>query len=153
MEPRTITLPVTFRVGSLKALGPASGPQQEWATREVPERPGRPGRRYGLTIGAGGNTQMAARARHGDRRLSAHADLAPFLEGLFDRLAAMLEVPVFACCDRPQPTWPGCAGAAAPASTSTRSGRWSSASTPPWPTSPPASGRRAPTVGWPGARP
>jgi hypothetical protein len=107
MEPRMITLPVTFRVGSLPTLGPVAGPQQEWASREDPERPGR---RYGLTIGAGGNTRIAARARHGDRRLHAHADLAPFIEALFDKLAAMLEVPVFACCDQPQPDLAGVCG-------------------------------------------
>jgi DNA-directed RNA polymerase subunit RPC12/RpoP len=33
----------------------------------------------------------------------AYADLAPFVEALFDQLAALLERPVFACCDSPQP--------------------------------------------------
>ena len=32
-----------------------------------------------------------------------YADLAPFGEALFDQLAALLERPVFACCDSPQP--------------------------------------------------
>jgi hypothetical protein len=95
MEPRTITLPVTFRVGSLRTLGLAGGPQQVWATAD------RRGRRYELTIGDVGDTKMAARARHGDRRLNAHADLAPFVEALFDKLAELLEEPVLACCDQP----------------------------------------------------
>jgi hypothetical protein len=109
MEPRTINLPVTVRVGSRPVLGPpAGGPTQVWATVEVPDDR-RGGRRYELTIGAGvGNTRMAARAihadrRHGDRRLYAQADLTPFVEALFDQLAALLERPVFACCDSPQP--------------------------------------------------
>jgi hypothetical protein len=109
MEPRTINLPVTFRVGSRPVLGaPAGGSTQVWATVEVPDdRHG--GRRYELTIGTGvGDTRMAARAihadrRHGDRRLYAQADLTPFVEALFDQLAELLERPVFACCDDPTP--------------------------------------------------
>ena len=99
MEPRTINLPVTFRVGSLPTLrGPAAGSYQVWATDDRPR-----GGHYELTVGDVGNLRMAAWARHGDRRLNAHADLAPFVEALFDQLAELLERPVFACCDSPQP--------------------------------------------------
>jgi hypothetical protein len=44
----------------------------------------------------------------------AYADLAPFVEDLFDQLAAVLERPVFACCDSPQPDRPGPAKPAGP---------------------------------------
>jgi hypothetical protein len=107
MEPRTITLPVTFQVGSRPTLGPpAGGSHQVWATLEVPDDR-RGDRSYALSIGVDvGNTRMTAKARHddrryGDRRLNAQADLAPFVEALFDKLAELLERPVFACCDQP----------------------------------------------------
>jgi hypothetical protein len=98
LEPRTTTLPVTFRVGSLRALGPP-GSERGWVAAD------RRGRHYELTIGDVEDTKMTARIRHGDgdRRLLAYADLAPFVEALFDQLAALLERPVFACCDSPQP--------------------------------------------------
>jgi hypothetical protein len=100
LMPREITIPVTFRIGSVKTLGLVGGPQQEWATAEHPHHPDR---RYDLAIGAGvGNTPMAARTRHGDRRLNAHADLTEFCETLFRELGRLLEVPVFACCDQPK---------------------------------------------------
>jgi hypothetical protein len=65
----------------------------------------RRGRHYELTIGDVEDTKVTAWIRHGDgdRRLLAYADLAPFVEALFDQLAALLERPVFACCDSPQP--------------------------------------------------
>jgi hypothetical protein len=98
LEPRTTTLPVTFRVDSLRALGPP-GSERGWVAAD------RRGRHYELTIGDVEDTKMTARIRHGDgdRRLLAYADLAPFVEALFDQLAALLERPVFACCDSPQP--------------------------------------------------
>jgi len=111
MEPRTITLPVTFQVGSRPTLGPPTGgSHQVWATLEVPDDR----RSYTLMIGDVDDTRMAARAIHdderardGDRRLYAQADLAEFVEALFGKLAELLERPVFACCDSPQPDLAG----------------------------------------------
>jgi hypothetical protein len=102
MEPRTIILSVTFRVGSRPVLGSAGGPYQMWVTADRPR-----GGHYELTIGDVGNPRMAALARHGDRRLYAQADLAEFCEALFGNLAELLERPVFACCDSPQPDLAG----------------------------------------------
>src|SRR5512132_277126 len=113
------------------------------------------GRHYELTIGDVEDTKMTARIRHGDgdRRLLAYADLAPFVEALFDKLSELLERPVLACCDSPQPDLPGTCRPVRPSWTSISSGPWSTAPIQPWPTYPPASGRRVLTVGWSGARP
>jgi hypothetical protein len=83
----------------------------------------------------------------------AHADLAPFVEALFDRLAALLERPVFACCDSPQPDPAGTCQACGAELTDDQLRALSTAPISPWPTYPPASGRRVLTVGWSGARP
>jgi hypothetical protein len=96
--PREITVPVTFKVGSVRALGLVGGPPQPW-TRDDPA----PDRHYELSIGEQGNLTMTAKALHGDRRLNAHADLTGLREALFGELGRLLEVPVFACCDQPQP--------------------------------------------------
>jgi hypothetical protein len=114
-------------------VGRPPGPYQVWATADRPR-----GRRYELTIGDVGNPRMAARALSGDRRLSVQVDLAPFVEALSAKLTELLERPVFACCDSPQPTWPGPARPVRPSWTPISPGPWSTASIPPWPTSRPA---------------
>jgi hypothetical protein len=80
-------------------------------------------------IGDVDDTRMAARAIHdderardGDRRLYAQADLAEFVEALFGKLAELLERPVFACCDRPQPDLAGTCQACRPSWTPISSG-------------------------------
>jgi hypothetical protein len=65
------------------------------------------GRHHKPTIGDVEDTKLTARIRHGDgdRRQLAYP-IWPFVEALFDQLAALLEGPVFACCDGPSPTRP-----------------------------------------------